>query len=81
MQEQQKEVKDRGDELNTVLTEMQTISLQFDLLFGTRDTLNARNIEGANWNEQEKSMEEKFAPQNRSNVGREQTNITYRNCP
>lgn len=50
MQEQRQEVKDVGEKINAVLTEMQTTSLQFDLTSGARTDLNAGNLEGANWN-------------------------------
>ena len=38
-------MKEMGEEMNAVLIEMQTIGLQFDMLSGARDVLNASNVE------------------------------------
>lgn len=51
------------ERLNAILTKMQTISLQFDLLSAAGDTFDVGNVEGAQWNLQEKTMDEKTAPQ------------------
>ena len=63
LQEQRKEVKDMGEKRNGILTKMQTIRLQFDLLSAARDTFDVGNVEGAQWNLQEKTMDAKTAPQ------------------
>lgn len=63
MQQQRQEAKDMGEKINVVLTEMQTISLQFDLLSGVGTDFNVGNLEGANWNLQDESMDQKPAPQ------------------
>ena len=48
--------------MNVVLAEMQAMSLQFDMLLGTGDAFNSGNVEGAQWDLQEETMEEKTAP-------------------
>ena len=63
MQEQKKEVQDMGEKLNAILVEVQALGLQFDLISGGGMDFNPENTEGANWNLQDQTMDEKPAPQ------------------
>ena len=71
-------MKELVDKMNAVLTKVQSMSVQFDMVSSANNEMDTGNVEGAKWPTfSEQQMDEKIAPQTFLSVGNEKEKKQY----